>query len=78
MLHRFNISTITLILLSLCLVHAEDKVPLETKLPRPLFTGTPAPFKVANLERPRKGKRPVFKVPEGTINLSAGKNRNLQ
>ena len=73
MFHRFNISLITLFLLSFCLVHAEDKVPLETKLPRPLFSGTPAPFKVDNLERPRKGKRPVFKVPEGTINLSAGK-----
>ncbi len=73
MFHHFNISTIILILLSLCMVHAEDKVPLETKLPRPLYVGTPAPFKVANLERPRKGKRPVFKVPEGTINLSSGK-----
>ncbi len=73
MFHRINTSLITLLLLSLCLVHAEDKVPLETKLPRPLYTGTPAPFKVTNLEKPRKGKRPVFKVPEGTINLSTGK-----
>ena len=73
MFHRINTSIIILFLLSLCLVHAEDKVPLETKLPRPLYVGTPAPFKVANLEKLRKGKRPVFKVPEGTINLSAGK-----
>ena len=59
--------------LSLGTILAEEKVPLQTKLPKPLFTGTPAPFKVANLEKPRKGKRPPFMVPPGTINLGAGK-----
>ena len=62
-----------LFLLSPCLMHGEDKVPLQTELPNPLFAGTPVPIKVANLERPREGKRPAFNVPEGTINLSLGK-----
>lgn len=74
MCNRVSLSLVALLVLSYNMVQAQDKVPLETKLPRPLYTGTPAPFKVANLERPRKGKRPVFKVPEGTINLSAGKS----
>ena len=52
---------------------AEEKVPLQSKLPKPLFAGTPSPFKVANLEKPRKGKRPAFMVPAGTINLATGK-----
>jgi hypothetical protein len=52
---------------------AEDKVPLKTELPKPLFVGTPVPIKVSNLEPPRKGKRPDFLVPAGTTNLAEGK-----
>jgi hypothetical protein len=52
---------------------AQDKVPLKTDLPKPLFVGTPVPIKVPNLEPPQKGKRPDFMVPAGTVNLARGK-----
>jgi hypothetical protein len=52
---------------------AQDKVPLKTQLPRPLFVGTPVPLNVPNLEPPMKGKRPDFMVPAGTVNLAKDK-----
>jgi hypothetical protein len=52
---------------------AQDKVPLKTQLPRPLFVGTPVPLNVPNLEPPTKGKRPDFLVPAGTLNLAKNK-----
>jgi hypothetical protein len=52
---------------------AQDKVPLKTQLPHPLFVGTPVPLNVPNLEPPMKGKRPDFMVPVGTVNLAKGK-----
>lgn len=52
---------------------AQDKVPLKTQLPRPLFVGTPVPLNIPNLEPPMKGKRPDFMVPAGTVNLAKGK-----
>src|SRR5579863_3214682 len=52
---------------------AQEKVPLKTELPRPLFVGTPVPLNVPNLEPPMKGKRPDFMVPAGTVNLAKGK-----
>jgi hypothetical protein len=55
------------------LVLAQDKVPLKTQLPHPLFVGTPVPLNVPNLEPPLKGKRPDFMVPAGTVNLAKGK-----
>jgi hypothetical protein len=54
-------------------VGAEDKVPLKTELPKPMFVGTPVPVKVPNLEPPRSGPRPDFMVPAGTTNLAKGK-----
>jgi len=53
----------------------EKLVPLELKLPRPAFKGTPkhVPPGAANLEKPRKGPRPPLMVPRGTKLLSAGK-----
>src|SRR6476661_4438947 len=52
---------------------AQDKVPLKTELPKPMFVGTPVPAKLPNLEPPREGKRPDFMVPTGTTNLAAGR-----
>ncbi|MCC7291386.1 MAG: hypothetical protein IT449_04905 [Phycisphaerales bacterium] len=48
--------------------------PIDLKLPRPQFKGTPknAP-PGSNLEPPRKGPRPAFLAPEGTTNLAKGK-----
>jgi hypothetical protein len=52
---------------------AQDKVVLKTKLPPPLFVGTPVPINVPNLEPPLKGKRPDFYVPAGTMNMALHK-----
>ena len=52
---------------------AQDKVPLKTQLPKPLFVGTPVPLNVPNLEPPLKGKRPDFLVPAGSVNLALNK-----
>lgn len=52
---------------------AQNQVPLKTKLPPPLFVGTPLPMAVPNLEPPLRGKRPDFMVPTGTINLALRK-----
>ncbi|HSY18502.1 MAG TPA: discoidin domain-containing protein [Candidatus Acidoferrales bacterium] len=61
------------VLLAATAAFAEDKVPLKTDLPKPLFVGTPVPIKVPNLEPQQKGKRPDFLVPVGTVNLAKGK-----
>jgi hypothetical protein len=52
---------------------AQDKVPLKTQMPKPLFVGTPVPLNVPNLEPPLKGKRPDFLIPAGSVNLAKGK-----
>jgi len=51
---------------------AQDQVPLQLELPKPLFVGTPRPIKLANLEQ-FSHKRADFMVPAGTELLSAGK-----
>lgn len=51
----------------------QNQVVLTTKLPPPLFVGTPVPLNVPNLEPPTRGKRPDFMVPAGTINLARNK-----
>jgi hypothetical protein len=61
------------ILLAASAASAQDKVPLKTDLPKPLFVGTPVPIKVQNLEPAQKGRRPDFLVPAGTVNLAKGK-----
>jgi len=57
------------------IVSAEEMVPLKIELPRPLFVGTPVPLNVPNVEPPRKGKRPDFMAPQGTVNL--GRNQKV-
>ena len=52
---------------------AQEKVPLKTDLPKPLFVGTPVPINVPNLEPKLTGKRPDFMVPAGTVNLASKK-----
>ena len=65
--------SVTIALLAATTLFAQDKVPLQTDLPKPLFVGTPVPIKVPNLEPSPKGKRPDFLVPTGTVNLAKGK-----
>ncbi|HWD93250.1 MAG TPA: discoidin domain-containing protein [Verrucomicrobiae bacterium] len=64
---------LSVLLLASATVLAEDKVPLKTELPPPLFVGTPVPLHVPNLEPARQGKRPDFLVPVGTTNIALGK-----
>ena len=48
-------------------------VPIDIKLPKPMFVGTPQDTKVANLEKPLGKARPPFLAPEGTTNVAFGK-----
>jgi hypothetical protein len=68
-----NCSLVAVFVIAASAARAQDKVPLKTQLPRPLFVGTPVPLNVPNLEPPIKGKRPDFMVPAGTLNLAKGK-----
>lgn len=52
----------------------EKLVPVEIKLPRPLFVGTPKNIKPsATMEKYNEKPRPPFLAPAGTANLAAGK-----
>jgi hypothetical protein len=48
-------------------------VPIDIKLPRAVFIGTPQDTRVPNLEKPLGKDRPPFLAPEGTKNIAAGK-----
>jgi hypothetical protein len=48
-------------------------VPIEIKLPKPMFVGTPQDTKVPNLEKPLGKARPPFLAPEGATNVALGK-----
>ena len=67
-----NLSALAVLLVAIS-AFAQDKVVLQTKLPPPLFVGTPVPLNVPNLEPSMRGKRPDFYVPAGTINLARNK-----
>ncbi len=47
-----------------------DMVPLDIKLPKPMFIGTPQNMQVPNLEKPLGKPRPPFLAPKGTVNAS--------
>ncbi|MHC4085170.1 MAG: hypothetical protein ACYSU5_08195 [Planctomycetota bacterium] len=47
--------------------------PLQIKLPKPMFVGTPLDKKVPYLEKPLGKPRPLFYVPVGTKNVALGK-----
>ncbi len=68
-----RILSLTLLLIVPTALLAEEMVPLPLELPKPLFVGTPVPFKVPNLEKPSTTKRPPFLAPAGTVNLARGK-----
>ena len=52
---------------------AAGMVPIDIKLPKPMFVGTPQDTKVPNLEKPLGKARPPFLAPEGTTNVALGK-----
>jgi hypothetical protein len=47
--------------------------PIDIKLPKPMFIGTPSNLQVPNLEKPLGKPRPPFLAPEGTTNVAAGR-----
>ncbi|MBN2411725.1 hypothetical protein JXQ31_08530 [candidate division KSB1 bacterium] len=47
--------------------------PIEIKLPKPMFVGTPQNLQVPNLEKPLGKARPPFLAPAGTENVALGK-----
>ena len=50
-----------------------ELVPLDIKLPKPMFVGTPQNIRVPKLEKPLGKPRPAFLAPAGTQNLALGK-----
>jgi hypothetical protein len=52
---------------------AQELKPLDIKLPKPMFVGTPQNLKVANLEKPTGKPRPAFLAPAGTKNVALNK-----
>ena len=51
-----------------------DLVPLEIKLPKPMFIGTPQNFRVDKLEKPLGKPRPPFLAPAGAKNVAFKKS----
>ena len=51
----------------------QDLVPIDIKLPKPMFIGTPQNMQVPNLEKPLGKPRPPFLAPKGTKNIALGK-----
>lgn len=52
---------------------AEEMAPIDIKLPKPMFVGTPKNITSPNLEKPTGEKRPPFMAPKGVTNIAAGK-----
>jgi hypothetical protein len=51
----------------------EQLVPLDIRLPKPMFVGTPTNIAVPNLEKPLGRPRPAFLAPAGTKNVALKK-----
>ena len=54
-------------------VNTAKLVPIELKLPKAMFVGTPQDTRVPNLEKPSGKPRPPFLAPVGTKNVALGK-----
>jgi len=72
-----KLSSVILILIILSGAYAQDKdvkmVPLDIKLPKAVFIGTPQNMNVKNLEKPLGKPRPPFLAPQGTQNVALDK-----
>jgi hypothetical protein len=55
-------------------VAAPELVPIDIKLPKPMFVGTPQNISVSNLEKPLGRPRPPFLAPVGTKNVALAKS----
>lgn len=56
------------------LISQDGMEPIDLKLPKPMFVGTPQNMQVPNLEKPLGKPRPPFLAPKGTVNLALGKS----
>ncbi|MCP4262313.1 MAG: hypothetical protein GY774_33150 [Planctomycetes bacterium] len=54
-------------------IASSNLVPINIKLPEPLFKDTPLNISVPNLEKPLGRPRPPFLAPAGTTNVALGK-----
>lgn len=52
--------------------HGQEMKPIDIKLPKPMFIGTPQNMQVPNLEKPLGKPRPPFLAPAGTKNVALG------
>jgi hypothetical protein len=52
---------------------APELAPIDIKLPKPMFAGTPQNIQVPNIEKPLGRPRPPFLAPVGTKNVAFGK-----
>ena len=68
-----GISSTTLIAQDGDTVESQELIPIDIKLPKPMFIGTPQNMQVPNLEKPLGKARPAFLAPKGTKNVALGK-----
>ena len=74
------IATVSMIFLFLLLSSqltaqdTNDLAPLDLKLPKPMFIGTPQNMQIPNLEKPLGKPRPAFLAPKGTKNIALAKS----
>jgi hypothetical protein len=64
------------IIVAAIVIHNKTKsrlVPLDIKLPKPMFVGTEKPIRVSNLKKFSTEDRPPFLAPAGTTNIALGK-----
>ena len=66
-------AVIIVIVIGLYRFKSNGLVPIDIKLPRAMFVGTPQDTTVANLEKPLGRDRPPFLAPVGTKNVAFGK-----
>jgi len=66
-------AVIIVIVIGLYRFKSNGLVPIDIKLPRAMFVGTPQDTTVSNLEKPLGKDRPPFLAPVGTKNVAFGK-----
>jgi hypothetical protein len=78
---RINLKTYLILMISCLMIfsiaYGQDKkselVPIDIKIPKAMFIGTPQNMQVPNLEKPLGKPRPPFLAPAGTKNVALNK-----
>ena len=65
--------TILIVFITMQHISAQEMERLRLKYPMPMYVGTPKDLKVDKLEKTWEITRPLFLVPEGTVNLALDK-----